>query len=384
MEKDKKGIVLKLLIPVLVFASLLIMHAPVEELISNVLVRPILSKIIFIGQPLSQFALVAIVVIISSFGIKKLKDKFIYSSAWLIWSSSIAIYYSIYRLFHFRWIFYDFLSFNNFHFKAFDFIYIVVGYFFVSTIKKSHNNNIINLERKSGFQVDEPINLNSGEDIHSRKRFIEQISQRILNTENKKGAFAIGIIGKWGTGKTSFMRSLEDHLEPNNAEIIQFSFNPWLIEHPKSITETFFSEFSNNLTKYTDNIESDITDYLHVIVLNKPTNIFFGFLKFIWPSFILRRGSIDSLREKINEAINEINKKIIIYIDDIDRLDKKETVEVLRLIRNSANFSNVIFIVAFDKVQIVQSLKDTFDNRFLEKIFQVEFYLPPLSSNGHL
>ena len=81
----------------------------------------------------------------------------------------------------------------------------------------------------------------------------------------------------------------------------------------------------------------------------------------------------------INKSIQKLNKKIVIYIDDVDRLDSKEIIEVLRLIRNTANFGNVYFIVAFERNYVMNAIKGSlasFTGNYLEKIFQLEYYLP--------
>src|SRR5690606_11617606 len=83
--------------------------------------------------------------------------------------------------------------------------------------------------------------------------------------------------------------------------------------------------------------------------------------------------------DSINDCIVKINKQIIVFIDDLDRLDCKEVIEVLRIVRNTANFTNMVYVVAYDRSYVNQAIKKI--NKFsfetyLEKIFQVEFSLP--------
>ena len=70
---------------------------------------------------------------------------------------------------------------------------------------------------------------------------------------------------------------------------------------------------------------------------------------------------------------------MIVMIDDLDRLEKDEIYEVLRLIRNTAKFKNMIYIVAYDKEYICGTLgyKGILSPReYLMKIFQTEIRLP--------
>lgn len=70
-------------------------------------------------------------------------------------------------------------------------------------------------------------------------------------------------------------------------------------------------------------------------------------------------------------------------IDDLDRLHNDEVIEVLRLIRNTANFGNIVYIVAYDKEYVEHSIKKlnerTYKN-YLDKIFQIEIPLPKSES----
>ncbi len=92
--------------------------------------------------------------------------------------------------------------------------------------------------------------------------------------------------------------------------------------------------------------------------------------------------SLEKQFDTISKAIKATNKKIIISIDDLDRLDKKEVYEVIKLIRNTANFANTFFIVAYDRNYILNAIEVINPHEpyiFLEKIFQLEFSLPPFN-----
>ena len=94
--------------------------------------------------------------------------------------------------------------------------------------------------------------------------------------------------------------------------------------------------------------------------------------------------TIERLREKIDEGLVGCKKKIVILIDDVDRLEYNELFELLRLIRISANFRNVIFVVAYDKTYIAQLLEDhqiPNGEEYLKKIINLEITLPAYEYN---
>ena len=70
---------------------------------------------------------------------------------------------------------------------------------------------------------------------------------------------------------------------------------------------------------------------------------------------------------------------IIIFIDDIDRLNADEILEVLKLVRNTANFPYVQFIICYDADYVINTLNNKGieeASKYLEKFFNVEIDLP--------
>ena len=75
----------------------------------------------------------------------------------------------------------------------------------------------------------------------------------------------------------------------------------------------------------------------------------------------------------------KIDCPIIITIDDVDRLQGKELMMVLKIIRDTADFPNVFYIVAADNIHLKRMLKSLNINNpdeYLKKFFNLEFQLP--------
>ena len=67
-----------------------------------------------------------------------------------------------------------------------------------------------------------------------------------------------------------------------------------------------------------------------------------------------------------------------------NNLERDEVFEVLRLIRNTADLSNVIYMVAYDKEYVTcvleeKNIKDS--SAYLEKIFPLEIHLPKVDED---
>ena len=56
-----------------------------------------------------------------------------------------------------------------------------------------------------------------------------------------------------------------------------------------------------------------------------------------------------SRRDKITKALTKLKKPIVIVLDDIDRLTTPEIRDIFKLVRLTANFPNIIYVVAFDR-----------------------------------
>ncbi len=72
-------------------------------------------------------------------------------------------------------------------------------------------------------------------------------------------------------------------------------------------------------------------------------------------------------------------------MDDIDRLDKQEVQAIFKLVKLSADFPFVSYVLAFDEEMVAAALAEKYGNleagkKFLEKIIQVPLHLPPVRS----
>lgn len=225
----------------------------------------------------------------------------------------------------------------------------------------------------NSFFLDKELNENDV-DLLGREDLAKQIVSRIETTVTKS-SFAIGVVGKWGSGKTSFLNLVNRNL--TESKFIVIKFNPWNSTSAQSLISDFFDLVSTSLKKYDGSIDKKVNEYCQKVVDVNDTN-FMRFLSLTTKMF-LNNGTIEEKKDEINRVISGIGKRLIVFIDDIDRLDSNEVVEVIRLIRNTANFENTFFIVAYDRGYVnnaIKSITNYNSHFFLEKIFQLEIVLP--------
>ncbi|WP_434504288.1 KAP family P-loop NTPase fold protein [Prevotella sp.] len=286
------------------------------------------------------------------------------------WAFTFLLFWAYYRLLSDEWTYVKFWNL-----KYLSYIDIVPLYSLLIIIKTAYCKRVPRIiDESKGFEADLPIDkVNS--DFLERDNIAKGLAIKIKNTPIEKCAFSIGIESPWGEGKTSFLYLLCKHVEDKDTIIIKF--NPWNYEKERNLVDAFFLELRENLKKYDSSLSTNLTEYARILSDSNHDIIKFG-AKFVE---CFSSQSIEVKREVINSAIKEINKLILVVIDDLDRLDKDEIMSVLKLIRNSANFSNMVFVSAYDRDYLIETLKDDVckSNKYIEKIFQYQFKLPKFS-----
>lgn len=247
------------------------------------------------------------------------------------------------------------------------------------------------------FNPDKPITKEKDEKLN-RLNFIKNLSFAINHYDNQE-CLVIGLLGEWGSGKTSILNLAMNEIN-ENIEI--FRYNPWIFSEENDLILNFFIELleiiqkieSNNednqeLVETTKELSKNITQYLKKF-FNKSTisgNITLlhgisigGSFTPNWEEKSLEE-SLGDLKEKINQGLEKLDKKIIIIIDDIDRLSDNEVKQIFKLVKTVADFKNIIYILSFDKNMILNSLNKVqsySSEKYLEKIIPIQINVPEI------
>lgn len=296
------------------------------------------------------------------------------NALFVIWGFGVFIH--LLDTFYWRAWIYTAMSFSMISYVVYS-LYVVPFIFVVKCIvEKAHFV-------QSKETEEEKLNDAFGYTIHAQ-RLLDFIVKR-----NSVDSYAIGIHAKWGEGKTFFIELFKEELANNesNKELIVIDFKPWFSHSPLDIINDFFTVFGERLEEEGIYIQSDLEKYKEALMgveIEEP--LLNQLLKSVKGLFDNNPKSPSLLYERINHVLNVKNRKIIVVIDDLDRLTKEELFEVIKLVRNSGSLKNTFFILAYDREyleQALESLQIGKPDRYLEKVIQKEIVLPFITPKNY-
>lgn len=232
--------------------------------------------------------------------------------------------------------------------------------------------------------ADDPIETKE-KDLLNRYPLAKRIALSISRFRGER-SFAVGIEGQWGCGKTSFVNLILEELE-TSSNILKVEFNPWnFSDQDQLITDLFNSiinvlESDETITKSRSETVKKIKRYFPKLLRGSSMNLGPPFLNFDLNLEGLMGDPLEKQKEEIGDLLKKINKMIVIVVDDIDRLDGRETMLVFKLVKMTASFANTLFLLAYDrdKVSGLISEQGMPGEEYLKKIVQLGFALPEIA-----
>lgn len=200
----------------------------------------------------------------------------------------------------------------------------------------------------------------------------------------------MGILGPWGHGKSSFINLMREQFRTEPALTV-VDFNPWMFSGSNQLVNFFLTEIGAELNVRNKSRFGKTADWLAQYAgILKPVSQFIPVpgAAVIGEAAAAALGGLSEtthaersakkVREEITKELGSLAQPIVVVIDDIDRLTTLEIREIFKLVRLTASFPNIIYVLAFDRERVEQALtEDGIPGRaYLEKIVQVSFDVP--------
>lgn len=242
-------------------------------------------------------------------------------------------------------------------------------------------------------QSDNPIKKRE-EDLLSRSGVADNLVSEIRDLDASEG-FVVAVMGPWGSGKTSLINLVRLGLD-NEPKIPHVDFNPWMFSGTEQLVNIFFAELAAQLKikdeKRFGKIAGEIEAYGNLLNplltalsvlpgvggwLERVRNAAGAFKKFNERN----KKSVTAQRAELAKSLKELDQPIVVIIDDIDRLQTNEIRDIFKLVRLTASFPNIIYLLAFDRARVEDALTESgIDGRsYLEKIVQIAVDIPAVS-----
>lgn len=296
--------------------------------------------------------------------------KFNYGStftATLVFAVITTLYY---RFIHDGYVFVPIVC----NFTYVDVLWILAVAFLIEAIVNKYKEKTSFAGNEIAILSDAPIETPEEDkfDYYSEALHIANTLSRLPESK----AVSVAVLSPWGNGKTSFVNLIKYAIRHGNNgcplfEHVIVEFNPRQSKDIASIQEDFFKALTDAIPdEY--RTRRKISCYLENIGIQDIHPLAKIFTRTI-------KSPKKDAADEVNMALDGLRKRLVVFIDDFDRLTDSEIIEVLKLIDNNAAFRHTIFITAYDEGAVSNALKKYESAKgiaYIDKFFTLRFHLP--------
>lgn len=207
------------------------------------------------------------------------------------------------------------------------------------------------------------------------KQATKDLKEIVSSQDFTKNGLVISIEGTWGSGKTSFVQLLCDDLIEENVAIVKYdslyygNVSEATDIFIKSIFEEVKEKFGVKLSSGAS-IAKNITPKFEIST---------GLPKFSL-DYKIGRPPTEVIKGQLEAKLNRLPGKMVVIIDDIDRVAANDVVHFLRLVRVLRELPNFVVILPIDRTMLENLLKSQgvqSPRRYLEKIVDHSYDINP-------
>ncbi|YCN53410.1 P-loop NTPase fold protein [Rhodococcus erythropolis] len=256
------------------------------------------------------------------------------------------------------------------------------------------------------------------DDLLGRADFAHRVADRIYAGAGGS-SIVYGLAGPWGGGKTSVLNLVQNRLNQNTSarpdEWRIVDFTPWAANDPVTLTEEFYNAIAAVMPSGEDgkDVRTKLRTAANAVIPVGTAVIRAGLANLLDSAFAPGAGKAmaeaatsatsdtlggyqfavteDPFKQRFDDlsaAIAKTHLRILVIVDDLDRLDAEELLTVFKAVRLLGRFDGVHYLLSYDETTILDVLQGTRianNNRnrasaYLEKIIQFPFQLPPIQS----
>ncbi len=222
------------------------------------------------------------------------------------------------------------------------------------------------------FLTDDEIRM-AADDVLANQEQATHFAQTVVSSASSSG-LVYGIDGPWGTGKTSFINLANNYWQLNASnEVIVFKFESLRYASDPDLSERLIRDLSAEIQRqvFVPEFQPAATRYSRMLK-GKADFSFLGFKLALEPS----TETMDELLEDIDDVLKRIRRRLIVVVDDLDRLEAKAVNNVLFTLRRTFKLSQATYILCYDTENLV-AIRDEGERarQFLEKFVNIKLSL---------
>lgn len=247
------------------------------------------------------------------------------------------------------------------------------------------------LDACGGMTADEEAGLLSdsalqdpAEDQLGYAAFAENLAETI-DEQMPRQDFVVGVYGPWGAGKSTILNFVEYYLREQDEPPLLIRFNPWWFSGQADLIRKFFAQLESGLGADSrfEGVREKLASFssaLSSVPLDAGGVPSEPILTLLAEALETESEDLDSLKTGIAEELEDADRRIVVLIDDIDRLTEEEIKQMFRLVKSVADFPNITYVLAFDQEVVVNALEGEqgvySGEAYLDKIIQLPKHVP--------
>lgn len=232
-------------------------------------------------------------------------------------------------------------------------------------------------------------------DLFGHAPFAKTLAKAIRGYRGSDG-IVLALYGPWGSGKSTVLAYVEHELEQGlEAERpVVVSFNPWWFSGQENLAKAFLGQLQAVLPEKHAGFKA-LGNKLAEFggALGGVADVAGAALGIPLGGKVIEAGAkllatkpkdVPALKKAVSGLLLEEKKRVLVVIDDIDRLAPDEVRQLFTVIKALADFPYVTYLLAFDREVAATAISEQTGlpgDRYLEKIIQVPFELPKVDNS---
>ncbi len=198
-----------------------------------------------------------------------------------------------------------------------------------------------------------------------------------LLTSGARSGLVFGIDGPWGGGKTSFLNLAKERWKDVASDtVVVFTFEPLRYASEPDLSERFIKDLCAAIRQKVFAPELLPVASRYSRILKGKTELSVLGIKFsLEPS----TETIDELLADIDDLLKQLGRRLIVIVDDLDRLESKLVNNVLFTVRRTFKLSQATYILCYDTEALLASTASKDEGararEFLEKFITAKLNL---------